>query len=299
MARPRVGSESKELPNKMNSPIRFLLLGALGFGFASTQRNNTNVEQKIYSPPVRGADFIQCKKEIEAGSVLFSNPSFRPVFVDCHGAPTDDPARVCGVDYTTCVGYCGARSAPSTWSSFSPQFTAWLLPFVAFTAQFPYQAATTWDNLMSAILTVGAPALAIFSLILSFLGPRWLQKKCAVAIDRMPASTQEERVRQLQMRNIFGDMGDVLCLAQQEPYENLEFQPLPKDIDAGLQSEVEWWGRLNAMVKRSKRGYTASFVHQILWVNIAFAFAVVDAFKNEQVSHLFLEVGAQNFPDQA
>lgn len=267
----------------MKFPPRLVFLGALlSLIRGSVQTNNTNVEQKTYSPPLRDANFMQCKKEIEAGSILSSNPSFRPVFVNAEGTPVDGPEGACGVDYETCINYCHTGSERPKWSFFSPQFTAWLLPFIALTAQLPYQAVTTWDNLMSALLTVGSPALAAYSLILTFLGTRWLEQQCAAALHCMPASTADERQRQVRLTGIFRDMKGVLCLAQQEPYENLDFQPLPKDI----QGEVDWWGRLYGTVQKSKRGYTASFVHQLLWVSIAFAFSIVDAFGSEKVCHL-------------
>ena len=262
----------------MNSPLRLLFLGALVFSFTRAS-NNT------YIHPLRGADFSQCRDAILKNDTIPSNPNFTPVFVDAHGdkvsrnqsCGVDYP---CGVNYETCINYCGYGSTPPKWSTFSPQFTAWLLPFIALTAQLPFQTVTTWDNLMSALLTVGSPALAAYSLTLTFFGTRWLQKQCAGATDLLPESTADEQATKRKLTSIFDNMKEVLCLAQQEPYENLDFDQNPTNIDA----EVEWWGRLHKIVQKTKRGYTASFVHQLLWVNIAFAFAVVDAFGSERVS---------------
>ena len=93
-------------------------------------------------------------------------------------------------------------------------FRAIFLPFIALTAQFPYQAVTTWDNLMSAILILGSPALAAYSLIMTFLGTRWFRKQCASALDLMPVSTQEELWCQERLESILIAMKGVICLAQ-------------------------------------------------------------------------------------
>ena len=266
----------------MNFPLRLLLLGTLlWFTEASTSNNNSNTEQWPYSP---AADFVQCKEAIVNGTVLSSDSTFTPYFVSAHGTQVHRPEDASGVRYETCVKYCTTGSAPFKWTIFASQFTAWLLPYIALTAQLPYQAITTWDNLMSAFLTVGSPALAAYSLILTFLGTRWLEKQCAATLDQIPASTPEDWRRQTKLQSIFNNMKRVLRLAQQEPYENLEFQAIPEN----LKGEVDWWGKLDGTVQRSKRGYTASFVHQLLWVTVAFAFSIVDAFGSEKVCHLFL-----------
>lgn len=271
----------------MKFPL-LLFLGAVCFTRASTQGNNTNEEQQPYSPPTIWANFTQCRQAIEDGRILSSNPTFRPVFVDGQGNPVDGPVNASGVDYVTCVNYCGTSRSQTSWSPFSQQFTSWLLPFIALTAQLPFQAATTWDNLMSAALTVGSPALAAYSLILTLFGNRWLQKQCAVAMDDLPVNSPETRDR----RAIIGHMKEVFCLARQEPYEGVKLHS-----PSNLTAELEWWRKLEMTVEKSKRGYTASFVHQLLWVNVAFAFTVVDAFGSQNVSHFLLE--RRIFPTQS
>ena len=288
----------------MKFPLRFFLATILTFTKASTQENNTNVELPLYSPPTPWANFTQCQQAIADGRILASNPTFRPVFVDVQGHIIDGPANVsAGVGYKTCVNYCGTGSTQAGWSPFSQQFTAWLLPFIALTAQLPFQAVTTWDNLMSAALTVGSPALATYSLILTLFGNRWFQKQCEAAIDSIPVSTREDKSRRENLKKAIASMKEVLCLARQEPFENLQFAPLgnlefeprgnlefePRENSDNLQHEVDWWRKLEEIVRKSKRGYTASFVHQLLWVNIAFAFTVVDAFGSQNVSRLPLE----------
>ena len=265
----------------MNSLLQLLFLGALVFSFTRAS-NNT------YVHPLRGADFSQCKDSILNNATIPSNPNFTPVFVDAYGnivtrnqtCGVDYP---CGINYETCVNYCGSGRTPGKWSTFSPQFTAWLLPFIALTAQLPFEALSTWDNVMSTLLMVGSPALATYSLTLSFFGTRWLRKLCDSATDGMPRGT-DGRTKKKHIRTLFDHMKEVLCLAQQEPFENLKFCQLRQELDLDIEKEGHWWEKLDKIVNKTKRGYTASFIHQLLWVNIAFALTIVDAFGSERVS---------------
>ena len=253
----------------MNSSLRLLFLGALVFSFTQA-----------------GADFSQCKDLILKNATIPSNPNFTPVFVNANGSVvtrnyscTSGDSYPCGVNYKTCLNYCGSGSTPPKWTTFSSQISAFFLPYFAFVAQLPFRALTTWDYTMSVLLMMGSPALAAYSLILSFFGTRWLQKQCAGVIDRMPESTPDERAIKSKLTSIFDNMKNVLCLAQQEPYENLHFDQ-PPNIDA----EVEWWRGIDEIVQMTKFRFSASFFHQILWVNLAFAFAIADAFGSERVS---------------
>ncbi|KAF8465302.1 hypothetical protein BDZ91DRAFT_795030 [Kalaharituber pfeilii] len=226
----------------------------------------------------------ECKEVILNGTSLSNNPTFKPVFVDWNGNPKDKEHMI-GVDYKTCISYCGNKSEKAQWSTFAPQFTAWLLPFIALTAQFPYQASTTWGNLMSGIITVGSPALATFSLVLTFLNARWIHKRCAETVDLLPKRTFHDREKQKIVKSIFKSMKKVLSVAQQEPYERVQDIRISNDLDGDLLWDEHWWKMLAAAVQKTKRGYTASFVHQLLWVNIAFAFSMVDAFGSENIGN--------------
>lgn len=60
------------------------------------------------------------------------------------------------------------------------------------------------------------------------------------------------------------------------------------DLRTGLREEtiqyhVEYWNALWERVKEAKRPYTASFVHQLAWVVIAFVVTIIDAFDNENL----------------
>jgi hypothetical protein len=62
-----------------------------------------------------------------------------------------------GIRYDQCLGICGPGYELSSWSDFSRRFTAWLLPFLALTAQLPFEARSIWSNIMCLFLAVGSP----------------------------------------------------------------------------------------------------------------------------------------------
>ena len=65
-----------------------------------------------------------------------------------------------------------------TWRS-QPQFSSWLLPWLALVSQLPFGANDKLDNLDSVLLTVGSPTLAAYSLILTVLNSRWVTRRFA------------------------------------------------------------------------------------------------------------------------
>ncbi|KAG2344915.1 hypothetical protein BDR05DRAFT_982310 [Suillus weaverae] len=72
---------------------------------------------------------------------------------------------------------CGSGTQKPAWANTSQQFSAWLLPYLALISQLPFGARHRVDNLMSAILTVGSPVLAGYSMILTILNARWISRR--------------------------------------------------------------------------------------------------------------------------
>ncbi|KAJ7598937.1 hypothetical protein C8J56DRAFT_1092978, partial [Mycena floridula] len=71
-----------------------------------------------------------------------------------------------------CNKVCGGLS-PLSWSIFFQQFTAWLLPWLALISQLPYGARTTRENILSMLLTIGSPTLALYSLAFTVLNGKY------------------------------------------------------------------------------------------------------------------------------
>ncbi|KAF8834534.1 hypothetical protein BDN67DRAFT_859393, partial [Paxillus ammoniavirescens] len=63
-----------------------------------------------------------------------------------------------------CYSQCGTGQEPFNWQTFSQDFGAWLLPYLALISQLPFRGKDHLDNLISAVLKVGSLTLAGYSL---------------------------------------------------------------------------------------------------------------------------------------
>lgn len=82
-----------------------------------------------------------------------------------------------GITYDACNSICkpgggGWKEFGSTY--FSVSVTLWVLPWLARTAQFPYDTKDTTTNLRSLLLAFGCPMIATYSLSLTVLSSRWI-----------------------------------------------------------------------------------------------------------------------------
>lgn len=91
--------------------------------------------------------------------------------------PSSGIMNAVGFTYETCLSQCGSGTQNPTWANISQQFGAWLLPYLALISQLPFGARHRVDNLMSAILIVGSPVLAGYSMILTILNANWISRQ--------------------------------------------------------------------------------------------------------------------------
>jgi len=203
---------------------------------------------------------------------------YEPFMIALGGQRTYSSSEAIGADYATCLVYCGDSSDAFSWSLFSPQFTGWLLPFLALLAQLPYESDGTWHDFMSLILTVGSPLLAMYSLTLTILNSRHLKQRLEEAF---PGN--DIRLRALK-DNIF----HTLTLSQQEPFQLGSLDAYP---GMSIETEQEWWDEARKTISGKERWFTASLAAQAVTVLIAFSFTWVDAFGSEHVGFTFVTCG--------
>ncbi|KAI9462584.1 hypothetical protein HD554DRAFT_2289157 [Boletus coccyginus] len=170
------------------------------------------------------------------------------------------------LSYTGCEKYCGGGQQPFDWNVFSQQYAAWLLPYLALLSQLPFGARRRTDNLMSAILTLGSPSLAGYSLYLTLLNGRWVNDQLFSGINYPSATVRQSVVR-------------VLSGLQQVP---LRIHP---GRSARFESLVvhpgndNWWTTLAAELDFSHAWSIASAA-SITWVVIAYLLTVADSLSN-------------------
>ncbi|KAF9786455.1 hypothetical protein BJ322DRAFT_788560 [Thelephora terrestris] len=203
-------------------------------------------------------NFTQCLADFKSN--LTANPSL-PGGTDFFGHSVNDSDHVVGLTYDVCKSLCGIGQEPFSWSVFSQQFSAWLLPWLALVSQLPFGAESRIDNLISVALTVGSPTLAAFSLAITALNTRW-------ANDRFSAIEYPNHE----------NAAKALIYLQQVPLRLTTRDGLLASLIV-LPENDDWW---ECLVDRLEQTYvwTIAAATSIVWVIIAFAFTVADSLMN-------------------
>ncbi|KAF8798505.1 hypothetical protein BYT27DRAFT_7228331 [Phlegmacium glaucopus] len=166
----------------------------------------------------------------------------------------------------TSVSRCRGGQEPFNWAIFSQQFTAWLLPWLAFVSQLPFGANDKLDNLHSVMLTLGSPTLAAYSLVLTVLNGRWVAR----------------RFSQYTYPNVRNAI-HILSSLQQSPLKIETEDGLLASLVVLPQND-EWWRELVVWMNYTHT-WSISAINNIAWVVIAYIFTLVDS----------LTVGPTNF----
>ncbi|KAF2192980.1 hypothetical protein K469DRAFT_714999 [Zopfia rhizophila CBS 207.26] len=198
--------------------------------------------------------------------------------VDAEGWPTPNFTEATwGVSIKDCYKYCNNREVPYTFDFqiFASAFTNYLLPWLALTAQLPYETSTPWDNLLSLCLSVGSPALITYSLVITILNryslrTRWhtLHQSALSRAVHDKYSDFSVRVRAIQY--LLQEAQQVPLRASQEKGWLSSLVVVPKN--------QRWWRGVQRRLRRTRRGVTFSLVAQILVAGVAWLFTVSSEF---------------------
>ena len=176
--------------------------------------------------------------------------------MDNHGNLLPLGINATAITYDLCVLQCGTGQAPFQWTVFSQQFCTWLVPWLALLSQLPFGANDKFDNLESALLTLGSPVLAAYSLALTVLNGRWINKLFSKY--RYPNAKHAARV-----------------------LTNLQQSPLRVNTDDGLLASLimlpqndEWWKELVLWLEYPHT-WSISAATSITWVTFTYIFTIV------------------------
>jgi hypothetical protein len=128
---------------------------------------------------VAGIDWIQCLTDIKANANTTQN---LVGLLNSNGDPVSDVADTTAISYSLCTSFCRKGQGFDV-AVFAQDFSSWLLPYLALISQLPFGAQYRLDNLMSAMLTVGSPALAGYSLFITLLNSRWINRRFSQSVD--------------------------------------------------------------------------------------------------------------------
>ena len=216
------------------------------------------------------ADVISCAQNSSdpdcISSLNISNTTAFSILLTSKGSPVTSTDAATALSYTGCTAYCGAGQVPFSWTVFAQEYSAWLLPYLALLSQLPFGSRRRTDNLMSALLTLGSPTLAGYSLYMTLLNARWVNDKLFSGIDYPSATVRQSVVR-------------VLSSLQQVP---LRVHP---GVSARFESLIvhpdndEWWTMLAEELDYTHTWSIASAT-SITWVVIAYLLTVADSISN-------------------
>ncbi|MCJ1404405.1 hypothetical protein MMC11_007630 [Xylographa trunciseda] len=212
-------------------------------------------------------NFTQCAIDVNRTFTNGFNSSF---LVDSSGSFTNDWNDAWGITYSACITLCGSGWEAFDWYFFSTSVSSWVLPWLALTAQLPYETKDSTTNLLSVLLAVGSPMLITYSLCLTVLNSRWINIRFRALYDRNE-EVLGKQVKAMEAARVFlresqhiplGISGDRSIIAQ------LVVSP----------ENRAWWYSLRKEVLKSKREWTYSLLAQVIWVSVAVISAILDFF---------------------
>ncbi|KAK3314456.1 hypothetical protein B0H66DRAFT_605402 [Apodospora peruviana] len=177
-----------------------------------------------------------------------------------------------GITYTDCDLHCGPRGSTEAfdWQPFSVAILQWLFPWLALTAQLPYETRHRGSNVMALMLAVGSPMLITYSLFITILNARWLN----VHFGRL-RSQNEQRGRRSRQVVMLSAALFVLKEIQHVPIVISETRRRFAQLVVNPTNE-RWWVALREQLKRTKREFTYSLGAQAFFVVVLAFMAMVN-----------------------
>ncbi|KAK5111673.1 hypothetical protein LTR62_004778 [Meristemomyces frigidus] len=184
-----------------------------------------------------------------------------------------------GITIGTCYKYCNQGFIPYSsdfnFQTFAGAMTNYYLPWLALTAQLPFENGDPKANFMSFCLAVGSPAMITYSLTITILNRFWVREKFAELQQKAAGPNVQDR---------YGGYAERIRAAQYLLQEAQQV-PLRASQERGWLSSLvvvpenkDWWTRAEERIKSTRRGFTASLVAQMALAAIAYLFTVIASF---------------------
>jgi hypothetical protein len=206
-----------------------------------------------------------------------SNNMSTVTLVDNNGIPTTNQRKAWGCSYGDCMKYSNGPNSWTfiSWNIFVPMFATWYLPWLALTAQLPYETKDKATNLMSLLFALGSPMLAAYSVSLTVLNARWIN-----------SAFRRER-EAWRGRGLSGAPQQIEAI-QAARWILIEVQHIPIQVTKGPHNDfaqmivrpenAAWWINLKREIFKTKREKTLSLFMQLGWVIAAQVLSIVQFF---------------------
>ncbi|KAF6815042.1 hypothetical protein CMUS01_12515 [Colletotrichum musicola] len=177
-----------------------------------------------------------------------------------------------GISLDLCNTHCGPKQLPmvTSFNRFAAGSTSYLLPWLALTAQLPYETGSAGADIMSVCIGLGSPMLMTVSLMMTILNKRWIRKKFRYTLS-MPAAQRSptaDMVKRAQAALVIAEN------AQQVPVRLDQSQGwLARQIV--LDTYTPWWEEAAKSLGSTRRRVTLSLVAQLSVAVISWILTVV------------------------
>jgi hypothetical protein len=212
----------------------------------------------VYSvDKVVGLDLNQCFINITTNANLTND---LVGLLDGNGYPVSNIADATAISYSLCTSVCGDMR-DFQWPTLSQDFSSWLLPYLALISQLPFGAQYMSDSFMSAVLTVGSPVLAGYSLIVTLLNSRWINCQFNQISEPYPNSRS--------VVSIVSSLQQVPLRLDSSRFASLVVLP---ENDC-------WWKYLSELMDTTHK-WSAASATSIAWVMIAYVLSIANSPSN-------------------
>ena len=218
---------------------------------------------------------------------IFSSSPNNNFLYDQQGRLTGSLDDAWGISYKSCNILCGTEDNTEfyDWNFLSQGISSWLIPWLALSAQLPFETKNKTTNVVALLLTLGSPAIAAYSLALTLLNARRINQKF-----RRVREENQWLHRPLQIKAIKAARSILI-----------ETQHVPIQIYNGQRREISqlivrpenwaWWCSLRQKLLTTKRKWTYSLYAQVGWVCVSQLLAIIDFFTATSTSGSSIDIG--------
>lgn len=207
----------------------------------------------------------------EKADQTFTNAPNNTFLYDQQGRPTGILANAWGISYHSCKVLCGTEDNTGyyDWGFLSQSVSSWLLPWLALTAQLPFETKDKITNFTALLLALGSPALIAYSLALTILNARRINEKFRKIKDDSQTLNHPLQTKAIKAaRSIL-----------------IEMQYVPIQIYNGPRREISqlivhpdnwaWWCSVRRKLLITKKKWTYSLYAQVGWVVVVQLLAII------------------------
>ncbi|TQN68414.1 hypothetical protein CSHISOI_07057 [Colletotrichum shisoi] len=204
------------------------------------------------------------------------------IVVDIQGKRFDssmtakDIGNAWGISIGLCKEYCGRDklNMVTSFNRLAAGSTSYLLPWLALTAQLPYETGSTETDIMSVCVGLGSPMLMTFSLMMTILNKRWVRKR----FRHLAGSCEGDGFAQMRVR-----LKSARVIAE-------EARQVPTRLSQRhawlarlvmLDANTAWWRAASESLRSTRRGATLSLYAQLSVAAISWVLTAIGSLKTK------------------